>query len=229
MPHDRFFTNEALIEGSSISLDESESRHARSVMRKREGDRLELVNGRGELAKATLLSTTSPCVVKITSVEREEEPLECFHLVVMGLRLSLLEWLVEKGTELGITMFSFLAETKKPTKHQLERLERLCQAALKQSGRRFLPTLSFLEKLEEVQSDGALFYGSLQPDLPTFSSCLPQSNVTFFVGPPSGWTSYEERVLEKLGAKPVRLSKTTLRSETAALAGCVWMTGSGLS
>ena len=54
MPADRFFTP-APLQTSTISLEGEEFHHLVKVMRIRPGETVELINGRGELAKSQLL------------------------------------------------------------------------------------------------------------------------------------------------------------------------------
>ena len=52
MPHDRFFSEESLRVHQTITLSGSELHHLQHVMRKKTNDLVEMINGRGELAKA---------------------------------------------------------------------------------------------------------------------------------------------------------------------------------
>jgi Uncharacterized protein conserved in bacteria len=56
MPFNRFYLENALEANSQVSLEGSELHHLAHVMRVREGEHVELVNGKGSLAEAKLIS-----------------------------------------------------------------------------------------------------------------------------------------------------------------------------
>lgn len=218
MPAHRFFLNSPLTH-STLSLSEEELHHLKHVMRARPGDTVEIVNGKGTLVQARLLDATH---LEITHRHQEPPPSRTLVLAQALTRPALLDWIIEKGTELGATHFWLfpgeLSDKKELSPHQLERLSTLLISALKQCGRLYLPTLEIKPRLLLWQRPpGTLLYGSFAPGAKPLQPHAP-SPVIIFIGPEKGLSNGEESFLEnKLHASPVTLHPNILRAETAAL------------
>src|SRR5438132_1425209 len=99
----RFFSDNPL-DASMIALEGREFHHLAHVMRLEVGDTVEVVNGQGELAKATISALeTSTAILQIESVYRETQ--KGPEIVIAQAFIHSLEWVIEKGTELGATKF----------------------------------------------------------------------------------------------------------------------------
>lgn len=227
MPHNRYFLDTPFQAPSEILLVGEEAHHLSRVMRKSEGDEIELINGRNQLGVATLIGIEKKGVrVQLLSVIEANPPRQ--HLIICQAlpRLNRLEIVVEKGTELGMTaLWLFpgdLSEKKELSNNQLERLKAISIAAIKQSGRLDLPTIALHPPLRQWKSlPFPAYFGDLSPDAPPFLSALNQrasDDMLFFVGPESGFSSEEEGILHQLKAQGVRLHPHILRTETASLA-----------
>src|SRR6185436_7064619 len=106
MPANRFFFDGPLKVSQTVRLEGPEEHHLRHVMRAKVGDALELVDGRGSLAKGQLVEFEKrACVVRITACECEPAPQRRLNLVIPLMRPAKLEWVIEKGTELGANAF----------------------------------------------------------------------------------------------------------------------------
>ncbi len=230
MPHDRFFIDQPFTSGQTLSLEAEELRHL-YVMRLRSGEMIELVNGRNQLAEATIesLSKTS-AQVKIRNLSKTAEPKLKVILAQALPRLPRLEWLMEKAVELNISEFwlfpSAHSEKNSLTTTQLARLKSIAISALKQSGRLDLPEIHLFPSLDKLpQPNGSLFFGDLRPTAPSFLEIWKKTPklsqpMVFFVGPEKGFTEKELLFLEKeKKAQGVHLHANVLRVETAAIVG----------
>src|SRR5437879_5691955 len=102
----RFFTQDSLSFEKSVVIDTQEFHHLHHVMRVKEKDEVELVNGRGELGIGrVVLLGKKEAKVELTKVEREPPPLFRIELLVASLRGNRLDLIIEKGTELRATAF----------------------------------------------------------------------------------------------------------------------------
>lgn len=221
MPADRFFIPSSL-KTSSLILEGEEFHHLAKVMRVRVGETIELVNGAGELAIAEVLSLDKKSAeLKILS-HHSETPSEQILILAQALtRPSSLEWIVEKGTELGVTEFWLFpgerSEKKELSPSQLHRLETIILNALKQCGRLFLPKILLKRALKTWNFPaGSLFFGDVSPQAPLLIGPFSNS-VVFFIGPEKGFSPAELETLHKFKAKGISLHANTLRAETAAL------------
>lgn len=228
MPKERFFIPQELAVGQHVKIEGSESHHLATVMRANAGDSIELINGQGVLAKAKIVQIEKKTVTLVVdSIQFSESTVDQLILIQAIPKVNRLDYIIEKGTELGMTaLWLFPAqrsEKKELTNNQLERLLHLSIAAVKQCGRLFLPEIKILPPISKWKPFNlSLYFGSLDPQAPLFIQELGKSkvqNVGFCVGPEAGLTGEEEGCLRSLGGTGVKLHKNILRTETAAIAG----------
>ena len=218
---ERFYLNETFTAGTIVHVSGNEHHHLTRVVRAREGDKIELVNGVGALG-----------VARIEKIEKEQTSLHVLSVektdltgpqILMGIPLmrpSKLEWVIEKGTELGADAF-YLYPADHSTQdslsnHQIERLRSITISALKQSGRLHLPHLEILPHLHSLLAKEAkIYFGDVRPSAPKLQWDSLQ-NVLFITGPESGF-SKEELELLHTKASGVRISPHILRAETAPI------------
>ncbi|MBJ7449585.1 MAG: 16S rRNA (uracil(1498)-N(3))-methyltransferase [Parachlamydiales bacterium] len=226
MPAERYYYPH-LFSKTSIVLDENESRHLLKVMRTDIGDTVEVVNGLGQLAIATLTkSDKKNAILEVEDILSKETPHDL--ILAQGMpKISHLDFIMEKGTELGMTKLILFpadrSEKEGLSPNQQERLEKLSIAALKQCGTLYKPTVKLMPKLKDWESiSQKAFFGSLKhgstPLNHYWNDKAPSNGLMIFVGPEKGFSEKEEECLLKLGADPVSLNKNILRAETAALA-----------
>jgi 16S rRNA (uracil1498-N3)-methyltransferase len=162
MPASRFFIDADLSENDSLCLEGSEYHHLLHVMRHEKGEKVELVNGQGDLGIGHILELTKKhAVLKILEKTHQSDLSRRFLLAVPFMRMSKLEWIVEKGTELGASAFLFYraqyCECEDIFPRQMERLRALTIGALKQSGRLHLPSIERLPDLTSLFIQDAVF------------------------------------------------------------------------
>lgn len=227
MPEQRFYSPHDLVVGQQVALSSEEGRHLTKVMRGQVGDRVELVNGKGILAQARVVACAPEVRVEISKLF-QEPPASLEIAIAQAIpRMNRLEYIVEKGTELGMTALLLFPgersekETLSPT--QTRRLEALAVAAMKQSGRLYLPEIRLLPSLGSLalQEGDLAFYGDPKPDVLLFWEAWPQKltarRILFFVGPEAGFSAREESWLKKQHVRGVSLHQHVLRTDTAPL------------
>ena len=227
--------------GQTVRLDADESHHLFTVLRGGRDPELELVDGRGHrLTGISRGKDGRRAQVEILTTRTDEEEFRKPRLVlacavVKGRRF---EWALEKAVELGAHEFLPL-ETEfgvvDPRPGKQGRWQSLLLAALKQSGRSWLPVLagplSVREVLERYPADPTL-YGATPDDVTaparpatlrsammTADSGDPPTTLTMLIGPEGGWSPSELKVLATHRAQPVSLGPHVQRTETAAVTG----------
>ena len=224
MPAERFFIPSPLIPDAEIHLEGTEFHHLAHVMRLKEGDSAEIVNGNGVLAHAILTHKDKKrALFRIVSIQEKKKEARALILAQALPRINRLEFIIEKATEIGVTHFwlfpGHLSERKALTDHQLERLDNLIISAMKQCGRLFKPSLEIKNSLDQWPSlSHPAYFGDVREEAPSyFKLHQPKDDALFFIGPESGFSDKEEKILQKLGAQGVKLHSNTLRTDTAAL------------
>ena len=229
MPYNRFYIDTPLNEKEEIHLRDEELHHLK-VCRIRMDECVEIINGTQALAQGRLIAL-NPKQATLRIERLEMIPPSAQIILAQGLsRMNHLEWVVEKGTELGVTSFWLFPGRLSAKTHlsetQTNRLKHLILAAVKQCGRVDLPKLEIKPPLQKWPAlEGTLLFGDPSPTAPFLWKALsppPKLPVTLFIGPEGGWDKKEILFLkESLQAKNVRLHPHTLRTETASLAGLV--------
>lgn len=225
MPAERFFFDGSL--ETKVEIEDQEFHHLKHVMRIREGETVEVVNGAGALAEAVVARIAKDrAVLEINHVETIEKPSQEVILAQALPRSSRLDFILEKGTELGVTQFwlfpSHHSPKKDPSENQLARMQTLTVAAMKQCGSLYLPKIVMKPPLDDWENiDGSAFFGDVRPSAPmflkTWNESAPRSPIMFFVGPESGFTDDEVEWFDQHRVKGVKLHRNILRTETAAI------------
>jgi 16S rRNA (uracil1498-N3)-methyltransferase len=219
MPVERFYSAESLEQGSKVTFEGAEFHHLKHVIRSKEGDLVELVNGKGDLASVRIESLGKKRASLLVESARSSKRSSFSLILIQAIpRPSRLDTILEKGTELGVTEFWLFPgerSERKIAQTQLPRLHSVTVAALKQCGRLFLPTMQIIPsvlKWERVPEN--CWYGDFSSDS---KPLRPASQSAIVIGPESGLTSKEVEYLKALGAKPASLHPNTLRTDTAAI------------
>jgi 16S rRNA (uracil1498-N3)-methyltransferase len=227
MPVERYFTDSPLKLHATVILDGQEFHHLVHVMRTRPGANVELVNGKGTLASAVALDISKKqAQLKIVDSLSEDEPSPKIILAQAIPRPSRLDFILEKGTELGMSQIWLFpakrSEKKKFSESQKERMRAIVIAAMKQCGRLYLPEIYLKPHFETWSKEEHCLYlfGDLSPEAIPFRKIEKEkhvSKIVFFIGPESGFDATEEKTLKNMGAIGVKLHKHTLRTDTASL------------
>jgi 16S rRNA (uracil1498-N3)-methyltransferase len=227
MPAERYFISQNFLLKEKLWLKDQEFHHLKNVMRSEEGDLVELVNGNGFLASAILLQIEKKqALLQIETLDHLPRPSTQLILVQAMPRINRLDFILEKGTELGMNAIWLFpgnrGERKQMTEHQLERTQAILISAMKQCGSLYLPTLELKPSLDKWSPPlGLSFFGDVNPLAPTFEKTWkssPKSNpILFFIGPESGFSPEEESLLKNWGVQGIKLHSHILRTDTAAL------------
>lgn len=224
MPAERFYIATSFSDHQEVILEGQEFHHLAHVMRLEEEETAELINGLGQLANATLIRKEKKIArFLINSIHEEKEPEKKIILAQAIPRINRLDFIIEKGTELGVTHFRLFtsqqSERKLLTDHQVERLQGQVVSALKQCGRLFMPKIELRTSLENCfEENMKCYFGDLREGTPKFLDCVDLSkSLLFFVGPEAGFNQNEIQLLDQKGAKGVSLHSNILRTDTAAL------------
>lgn len=228
MPINRFYTPKLLHQDEKILITGSEVKHISRVLRKSEGDLVELTNGAGMLAVAAIRKVSNRHIELVVQSSQTIKKSTCEMILVQPLlHKSKLEWILEKTTELGVDQFWFFTAQKGLQKTLSEataqRFESIVIAASKQCGRVWFPKIQSYLSLKDVPVpfSSTCYFGTIDTDTPPITVPSNQIDpVIFFVGPESGWSDVEMEILQnQLQAIPFAFNRNVLRTETASVSG----------
>jgi 16S rRNA (uracil1498-N3)-methyltransferase len=223
----RFVVAPAIVQGDLRELDAETIRHLR-VLRLRVGDAVVLTDGDGGQRGATIEQLDPGRAIVTLRDEPVPQNESCLELTlcVALLKRDKLEWVVEKGTELGVTRF-VLVETERSCSEagrvRVDRLTRVARAAVEQSQRCRVPDvdgpLRFAAALDTAADPAERYFFWEDAGIPTPDDHPPAAaSVTAMVGPEGGFSVREADAAAAAGWRLVGLGPRILRAETAAIA-----------
>ncbi len=245
----RFFVEPALlvditVEGAStIVLPEKLAHQVRDVLHLGVGEQMVLLDNSGDEVVAVVMKS-GRVGVEVRAVERRVGQSESPVRVVLCqglLKSARFEWILEKGTELGVSTFApilcrrSMAGLEEAGPAKLQRWQRILQEATEQCGRSRIPELLPIRPLMHALNtipDGALslmpweeehdqtLRDSLQQYLEQENAAAEDDarTVVVFIGPEGGLMAEEVMLAQRHGVQAVSLGARILRAETAALA-----------
>jgi 16S rRNA (uracil1498-N3)-methyltransferase len=208
------------------------------VLRLGEGASLEVFDGTGRAFDARVTHVDAQEVRLSLGPARTMPPRRTVS-VLQGLpKGDKLEWVLQKGTELGAAAFYPVATERSVVKLEPRRAEertarwtKIVEEAARQCRRNDVPSVHAPRPLLEAAR--ALAPGttllvldeeeSAVPLSEAFRACSPNAPVALVVGPEGGLAREEVAALGALGARGVTLGSRILRTETAALAALAVM------
>ena len=218
----------AQITDAIAELTPDESWHCVKVLRCKAGEKINLIDGKGNFYEGELTKVNEKkCVAKITSPAKKQISRNYYlHLAIAPTKnIDRIEWLVEKAVEIGIDEISFIrCKNSERTVIKTDRLQKIAESAVKQSLQAFIPKINSLidfEKIIKTESDVKLIahcFPETKKTLKDFNLTNKKSLV--LIGPEGDFTEAEVKLAEQNKFKPISLGENRLRTETAGLYVC---------
>ena len=237
----RFFADLPLQTRAELSLPAGAARHVQ-VLRMQPGQAMTLFNGQGGQWQARILRMgRSEVAVGLESHEPvEREAHRRVHLALGMPANERMDWLVEKGAELGAaslqplhTAHSVLRLSGDRAAKKQQHWQQVAVAACEQCGGNRVPRVEAVRELGAWLPQSAsvaprrcvlsLAEGS-QP-LAQVLAAHPVGELLFLSGPEGGLSPTEDAQARAAGFLPVTLGPRVLRAETAALAALAQAVG----
>jgi 16S rRNA (uracil1498-N3)-methyltransferase len=221
-----FYINEYNTSQKEIVLDEDTSRHVVQVLRMKEGVKLNLTDGKGNLITAEITDAHKKhCAVKIIDSRSTSHISQKITIAISLLKnTNRFEWFLEKATEIGISeIIPLICERTEKQKFRYDRMKGICISAMLQSQQSWLPVLHepkqfsllAIEQFDNQQKFIAHCEETSQKNsLSTFQSVNAS---TILIGPEGDFTKQEIDLALQNNFIQVSLGETRLRSETAGV------------
>src|SRR4051812_47348185 len=144
----------ANISDSTALLRPDEAFHCAKVLRNKVGDKINVIDGKGNLYEAELISVSEKkCEAKITSTAKVQTARNYYlHLAIAPTKnMDRMEWMVEKAVEIGIDEISFIkCKNSERTVIKTDRIEKIVESAVKQSLQAFIPKVNELSDFKNI-------------------------------------------------------------------------------
>lgn len=223
----RFFSTQ-IYENQCI-IDEDESHHCHHVLRCKKGEKIEIIDGKGHLYHGIIQAMESKkCIISDLHIHHYEGNRHTLTVAVCPPKNpSRLEWLLEKGTEIGVHQIVLIHSTRTERFHpKMQRYKQIILSAVKQSQQLWLPEIQIFTFDQFIKNPTT--------SLCCIAHCMADVRQSFFkvynqelpttilIGPEGDFTPAEVEMAIKHGYIPVHLGSSRLRTETAAIQACAW-------
>jgi len=211
-----------------VILDEDTSKHIVQVLRMKNGELLQLTDGKGNLFTCEITEDNRKrCAVTIVTTINNQPPTHNISIAISLLKNNnRFEWFLEKVTEIGATtIIPLVCERTEKNAFKSERLKSILVSALLQSQQTRLPVLHEPVKFADFVSKPFDNYVKLiahcenednkQPI--TNKLINPLTNKLILIGPEGDFATNEIQLALEHHFIPVSLGNTRLRTETAGV------------
>jgi 16S rRNA (uracil1498-N3)-methyltransferase len=217
-----------IIEGSR-QLSEEESTHCVRVLRMKEKDHIQIVDGQGGFYSAEITKADpKKCLFEIKeSIKDFGRKDYRVHIAISPTKSAdRTEWFLEKAVEIGVDEVSFIRTEHSERKHlNTERLKKIAISAMKQSVKAYLPGIHELKTFKEfignnIESQKFVAHLEAGEKKHLKNAASTKGNYCILIGPEGDFSPAEIELAIKNKFIPVTLGSSRLRTETAGIAAC---------
>ncbi len=210
-------------------LTSEESWHCAKVLRKKLGDTITMIDGKGNFYEGTIsLLSEKKCLLNITKGPTEQAKRDYYlHLAIAPTKqIDRIEWMIEKAVEIGIDEISFIqCKNSERVVIKPERIQKIVESAVKQSLQAIIPKINELQSVSTFLKNSIAdqkFIAHCYEAKKKFIKSLPFKNKSTLVmiGPEGDFTLEEVKLAEENKFTALSLGATRLRTETAGLYVC---------
>ena len=230
-----FFFPQLTSQDETVTLtDSGECHHACDVLRLAKNSAVGLLNGTGLTAEGVLTECSrNKVVIRVRKTEHKPPLQPSLHLYCAVPKRDRWEWILEKGTEIGVTSITPLVTQnsdvlwkKEDWSKKLKRQRNILISSAKQCGSPYLPTLKepvtfqnyFAQKKDK---EDILMPGLIEAAQPLREACLQKKSagqLDILIGPEGDFSREEYAEATRSKVTMVTLGPQVLRVETAAIA-----------
>jgi 16S rRNA (uracil1498-N3)-methyltransferase len=219
----------ASAEKNLATLTSEESWHCAKVLRKKTGDKIQLIDGIGNFYEGVLeIVSDKKCTANVTSGPILQDKRNYYlHLAIAPTKqIDRIEWMIEKAVEIGIDEISFIScKNSERTVIKIDRIIKIVESAVKQSLKAYLPKINDLTSFKEIinskeasQKLIAHCYNEEKNDLKQME--FKNKSTLVLIGPEGDFSMDEVDIALKNNFKAVSFGSNRLRTETAGLYVC---------
>lgn len=220
----RLYVDSELSAARQITLNKAQSHYLVNVMRRKDGDRLRIFNGRNGEFGAVIESLSKKEVVLSleTQLKPQTQKSKVLHLIFAPIKKQRMDFMIEKAVELGAThLHPVITHHTEMRKLHNERVQAQIIEAAEQCERLDIPDLLPALPLESFinQWDKSIQIASCiaRVDYAQIGTS-PQNFQAVMIGPEGGFDQAEINLIKTQNfISPVSLGNTIMRAETAAL------------
>jgi 16S rRNA (uracil1498-N3)-methyltransferase len=214
------------IENEVCALTPEESRHCISVLRYRDGDRINVFSRNGEVHTAQIIKDSpKECILKILDTKLVYRRPEFLHVAISPTKnTDRLEWFIEKAVEIGVEEITpIYCDYSKHKPLKVDRIERVVVSSMKQSLNLSFPKINPPAEFKDVLNLNISVKCIATCEEKTMSfteNIVSGKSMLILIGPESDFSRSEITMAMEHNFIPVTLGRNRLRTETAGVVSC---------
>lgn len=223
----------------TIMLEEDTSRHMVSVLRMKEGEQINLTDGKGSVITAEIINAHKKhCEIKIIDSRFTPQPTRKISIAISLIKnSSRFEWFLEKATEIGVNeIIPLICDRTEKQKFRYDRMKGICISAMLQSQQTWLPILHEPVQFSKTPVQKYSDYKKLiahcdEGDKQSISNLQidKSTNWQIYIGPEGDFTKEEIGFALQHNFIPVTLGESRLRTETAGIVAATLLKNNSVS
>ena len=207
-------------------LPKEQTHYIKDVMRLKIGDKLSIFNTFGEWSAVIESYEKSGVRIKVTEKVRDKDNEKNIWLAFSPIKQNSLNFLIQKGTELGVQKFiPVLTERSIVKEINIKRVKKIIVEASEQSNRISVPEINNSQTLKiflsQFPKNGYLIFCDINCEKNNLKNILSKKNeepICVLIGPEGDFSERERKLIVDLKhTHSISLAKNILRAETAAL------------
>ena len=209
---------------NELKFSAEENKHLTKVLRKKVGDQLSVIDGKGYLYTGKIISQDkNSSQIEIIKKEKKKKTHNYYlHIAIAPTKnANRFEWFLEKATEIGIDEITpIICERSERKKINQERCNRILVSSMKQSLKYYLPKLNnpivFNDFIKQKLDGDKFIAHCLNKDkIKLDKSINKKSNI--LIGPEGDFSEKEITLAIKNNFQSLSLGNSKLRTETAGV------------
>jgi 16S rRNA (uracil1498-N3)-methyltransferase len=222
----RLYFSEKIQSDLVAHLQKDQSHYLKDVMRLKAGDAFSVFNSQGEWKANIQNYEKQGAKIKILEKFRDKKNEQNIWLAFTPIKQNPLNFIIQKGTELGIQKFVPISSERTTVKDiNIERVKKVIIESAEQSNRISIPEIIKLDKLKNFISnfpqDGCLVFCDINCDKSDLKNILSKEilgPICILIGPEGDFSENERKLIVDLKqSHSISLAKNILRAETAAI------------
>ena len=217
----RLFFKEKIVNSKSIALDSEKTHYLKRVMRKKNGDKITIFNGKEQWEVELNLTEYTVKPEKKTGILGFVPDIYLYFSLLKNKQTN---YLIEKVCELGVKkIIPLKTEFSENFTPNLCRLKKVAIEAVEQSNGILVPEIEKLSSLKEVlknwNKERKVFFCDEDRKGKKISkiSLSKKDKVAIFIGPVGGWSLRDKQLFQSIEVNKINLGKNILKADTAAI------------
>jgi len=225
-----FYSGNINNEKTQIVLTNQEHAHLSKVLRKSNGDLINVTDGLGYIYKCRIdeIVKGSTTLSVLNSYHDNIEYPQLTIAISITKKISRFEWFLEKATEIGVySIIPIISQHSEKSRLNFDRCTKILVSAMKQSLRTRLPILNapigFNDYIKRTAEIDKKFIATCKANNSVLLKHELKKGLSaeILIGPEGGFSEKEINNAKNTNFTPISLGQSRLRTETAGVSACM--------